>query len=744
MENIKNNNTNKRKNENTTNKVSDNEIDNNFNNRNIEEKKKSENNKTETKINSNNNSNNSSKELKNYSIESNSSNNKTLTITQNNTSNNSNSESKEDSESKEITYYNSSKSLETLNELLNKHLKEQQTAFIFFCIKKEKMTNNDLHTKHLFRIIDNTEVIGERITSSNEPAFSSFENLIKTGNVCSIYKENEKKIDTYIIFNIFNPNKIKDRDDKENENYKIIWTNWDTITAATKKIDTAISRLTPRIKKDNIKQLNTRTDSKTKQEKITNDILNKKTDGPTVLFLGDDHNLKQKKNTTLGDRKIIHKNKTQNIKNDNYNLNIANDLAKKANPYTPVIDKLKKAKYLIEEDFFKVIKILDCNNNSAFVLFEYIRIKTHSFVNTLCNLSATNKDLPFLEILKEEILFGFFKMLYELYPSAKKEAEKLDITLDVPEFSSKSEWPQRFESLKEELDGLQEKKLKKKNKKLEKPKNEHSSEKINIINENDTKDSENLENTILIKTKSKDNTIIINNKKDENKKEIITDEDVLNQPIKNITIDDENKNTENSEINNNDLLKKVSNKEKKELNKLKKNLEKGKEFVEKFKEEKKKEENMTIDERIKNMKNVYELINDASYKELIEIHNFEQDDIFQYIFGLQENDRKISYKEVLKFASKIATYLSKIGLSKCANELTEEVKNRQHEAHESNDGGQKLPTHYLDILRSCFIIFGLYPRKNWTAKTSEDFDAMMKYESRVFYYSLLKPNNNKE
>lgn len=101
------------------------------------------------------------------------------------------------------------------------------------------------------------------------------------------------------------------------------------------------------------------------------------------------------------------------------------------------------------------------------------------------------------------------------------------------------------------------------------------------------------------------------------------------------------------------------------------------------------------------------------------------------IFGVRESHLQISHKEVVNLAEALRNALTEHGIS-CGNDLFDYVISRIHHRHNS-DTGIQLPGHYIDILRACFIIFGIFP-EGWEPKTKEDFDAMEKYHQRLLDY----------
>jgi len=63
------------------------------------------------------------------------------------------------------------------------------------------------------------------------------------------------------------------------------------------------------------------------------------------------------------------------------------------------------------------------------------------------------------------------------------------------------------------------------------------------------------------------------------------------------------------------------------------------------------------------------------------------------------------------------------GIEGDAGDFLDTIKDWLHVAHDSSDTGDKLPAHYVDILRMVFIMYGLAP-EGWEPKTKEDRSAV--------------------
>lgn len=98
---------------------------------------------------------------------------------------------------------------------------------------------------------------------------------------------------------------------------------------------------------------------------------------------------------------------------------------------------------------------------------------------------------------------------------------------------------------------------------------------------------------------------------------------------------------------------------------------------------------------------------------------------FYMVFGIEDNDRTMNHYNMLNLAKCVCDILRKNNIG-CADDLLNEVKARTHFRHKD---GNALPEHYVDILRSAFVTFGIFP-KAWEPKTTEDFDARNKYIQR--------------
>lgn len=104
---------------------------------------------------------------------------------------------------------------------------------------------------------------------------------------------------------------------------------------------------------------------------------------------------------------------------------------------------------------------------------------------------------------------------------------------------------------------------------------------------------------------------------------------------------------------------------------------------------------------------------------------------FQMLFAQIDNDRIMNDQRVLDLAGHFMNSLVQNNIG-CAKDFMNNVKVRIHRRHDTDDG-DLLPKNYVDILRTVFVIFGIFP-KDWnpeTKGTQGDRDAMEKYRTRV-------------
>lgn len=103
---------------------------------------------------------------------------------------------------------------------------------------------------------------------------------------------------------------------------------------------------------------------------------------------------------------------------------------------------------------------------------------------------------------------------------------------------------------------------------------------------------------------------------------------------------------------------------------------------------------------------------------------------FNILFGIDDNNHTITPTKLLELAKHIKNALDENNVS-CGKDQYCALEKHIHENH-STDKGKLLPKHYVVILRTFFIIFGIFP-KNWEPETKEDFIAMEKYYRRLLH-----------
>lgn len=148
--------------------------------------------------------------------------------------------------------------------------------------------------------------------------------------------------------------------------------------------------------------------------------------------------------------------------------------------------------------------------------------------------------------------------------------------------------------------------------------------------------------------------------------------------------------------------------------------------------DKHKQEELVLEEAQKNARlesqgKVHHLPSEDFIQGLISKFKQRNQSVFKMLFGELENNNTMNDTDILNLASyfKDRFIENQIG---CAKDFYNYVLSRIHRRHDS-DTGDLLPTHYVDILRTCFVIFGIFP-KDWKPTTSEDFDAVQKLLSR--------------
>lgn len=131
--------------------------------------------------------------------------------------------------------------------------------------------------------------------------------------------------------------------------------------------------------------------------------------------------------------------------------------------------------------------------------------------------------------------------------------------------------------------------------------------------------------------------------------------------------------------------------------------------------------------RLQSQGKIHDLPSDDLAQKFIDELSGESEMTFQKLFGEIDNNNTMSHKEVVNLAGHFWVRLDAEEIG-CADDFFAYVISRIHHRHDS-DTGADYPTHYVDIMRSCFVVFNL-KRKDWVPQTSEDFDAEFKLDRR--------------
>ncbi len=155
-------------------------------------------------------------------------------------------------------------------------------------------------------------------------------------------------------------------------------------------------------------------------------------------------------------------------------------------------------------------------------------------------------------------------------------------------------------------------------------------------------------------------------------------------------------------------------------------------MVSSHKQQQTNQQEVTKQKRIQSQIKIHELpSNELVWKTILPGLNSDNTSCLEIMFSQEVNHEEISHRHVVNLAMALQVALSQNNIS-CAQDLFDYVISRIHHRH-SPDRGANLPQHYIDILRACFIIFGIFP-KGWEPKTKEDFDAIEKYHQRLLDY----------
>lgn len=142
--------------------------------------------------------------------------------------------------------------------------------------------------------------------------------------------------------------------------------------------------------------------------------------------------------------------------------------------------------------------------------------------------------------------------------------------------------------------------------------------------------------------------------------------------------------------------------------------------------------------QIEKIKTFYDLPSRTFVNTIIKNLSTNNNLYFNMLFGQISNNMQMTNDNLENLTNAICKDLVQAKLQ-CALSFKKEVEARRHERH---TGGKKLPQHWLDLRRSTFIIFGIFP-ENWEPKTKEDRDAMAKYDQRCLdkeYFDIYQKN----
>lgn len=131
---------------------------------------------------------------------------------------------------------------------------------------------------------------------------------------------------------------------------------------------------------------------------------------------------------------------------------------------------------------------------------------------------------------------------------------------------------------------------------------------------------------------------------------------------------------------------------------------------------------------------------------LVEKLNNKNKGLFNYIFNIGEtsNNLKATDKDVTTIIEAIASILSELGYEQAAKDFANTTKKHIHQNHGTGEK-RKLPKNYLEILRTSFITFGIFPSsEKWEPKSKLDLEAMNNYSNRIEDYKKLEEKNNSE
>lgn len=151
-----------------------------------------------------------------------------------------------------------------------------------------------------------------------------------------------------------------------------------------------------------------------------------------------------------------------------------------------------------------------------------------------------------------------------------------------------------------------------------------------------------------------------------------------------------------------------------------------------------KKSNAALEKRMETIKHVYDLPPRTFVTEsIIKVLSTTNKQYFDMLFGLIPNDKKMTNNNIQHLTESIHKILAAENFQ-CADFFKMSVDARRHERHTD---GNKLPENWINLRRSTFIIFGIFP-ENWEPKTKEDNDAMNKYEMRLYEKACIEIYQN--
>ncbi|PWU05643.1 MAG: hypothetical protein C5B43_03000 [Verrucomicrobia bacterium] len=273
-----------------------------------------------------------------------------------------------------------------------------------------------------------------------------------------------------------------------------------------------------------------------------------------------------------------------------------------------------------------------------------------------------------------------------------------------------------YEAYEQQIQQLKQKKLE----------NSKQATKAPVIKVNTNNNNANLEN--IPETKSQEH-IIQENIADKKSEDLIEEQ---TRNVETVQKEEKTEKTNNSKIKKEEAnLEKQTKKEEKEKRLQERNAERAAQIFTQHKIEQDEEEKAKEIKRMERIKKIHDLPSPNFVEEKI-VSVFRKKkggnaDNFKKVFAELHNNRTLNKDQTLSLAFYIYEHILKANNIGCAEDFYNEVCVRAHYRHTD---GHNFPTHYVDILRSTFVIFGIFP-KDWKPQTKEDFDAMNKYLQRT-------------